>query len=76
MLTYADMMNTYAAVAGLPRRRMLPVKVLSPELSSHWINIVTPVPRSIGAPLIQSLINEAVCSDHDVGDQLPHPRAD
>ncbi|PKW18151.1 SDR family oxidoreductase [Saccharopolyspora spinosa] len=73
VLTYADMMNTYAAVAGLPRRRMLPVKVLSPELSSHWINIVTPVPRSIGAPLIQSLINEAVCSDHDVGDQLPPP---
>ncbi|QIZ33466.1 SDR family oxidoreductase [Saccharopolyspora sp. ASAGF58] len=73
VLTYADMMNTYAEVAGLPRRRMLPVKVLSPELSSYWINIVTPVPRSIGAPLIQSLINEAVCSDHDVGDQLPPP---
>ncbi|KAA5826544.1 SDR family oxidoreductase [Saccharopolyspora hirsuta] len=73
VLTYAEMMRTYAAVAGLPRRLMLPVSVLSPELSSLWINIVTPVPRSIGMPLIESLINEAVCAEHDIDEHIPHP---
>ena len=39
------MMRRYAAVAGLPRRLILPVPVLTPRLSSHWVGLVTPVPR-------------------------------
>jgi uncharacterized protein YbjT (DUF2867 family) len=35
-LTYAEMMQRYAAVAGLRPRLLLPVGVLSPSLSSHW----------------------------------------
>ncbi|HEX6196494.1 MAG TPA: SDR family oxidoreductase [Jiangellaceae bacterium] len=73
ILTYAEMMHRYARVAGLPRRRMLPVGVLSPKLSSHWINIVTPVPRRIGAPLIESLIHEAVCSENDIATYIDEP---
>ena len=73
VLTYAEMMQGYAAVAGLPRRLMLPVGLLSPKLSSHWINIVTPVPKSIGAPLIESLVHEATCSEHDIDSYLPRP---
>jgi uncharacterized protein YbjT (DUF2867 family) len=72
VLSYQEMMQRYAAVAGLPRRRMLAVGVLTPRLSSHWINIVTPVPRSIGAPLIESLVHDAVRSEHDI-DQLIDP---
>jgi uncharacterized protein YbjT (DUF2867 family) len=34
VLTYQEMMRRYAAVAGLPRRLVLPVPVLSPRLSS------------------------------------------
>ncbi|MEV6232471.1 SDR family oxidoreductase [Saccharopolyspora shandongensis] len=73
VLTYAEMMSGFAAVAGLPRRRMVPVGVLTPRLSSLWINIVTPVPRSIGAPLIESLINEAICAEHDIDEFVPPP---
>ncbi|MDA3648957.1 SDR family oxidoreductase [Saccharopolyspora indica] len=73
VLTYAQMMRTYAAVAGLPQRVMVPVRALSPKLSSLWINIVTPVPRSIGVPLIESLINEAVCAEHDIDDHIARP---
>lgn len=73
VLSYQEMMQRYAAVAGLPRRRMLPVGVLTPKLSSHWINIVTPVPRSIGAPLIESLVHDAVCAEQDIDELVPLP---
>lgn len=73
ILTYAEMMQRYARVAELPRRRMLPVGVLTPKLSSHWINIVTPVPRRIGAPLIESLVHEAVCSENDIASYIDEP---
>ena len=53
VLTYRDMMRRYAAVAGLPRRVILPVNVLTPRLSSHWVGVVTPVPNSIARPLVE-----------------------
>lgn len=54
VLTYLDMMRRYATVDGLPRRLILPVPVLTPRLSSHWVGLVTPVPRSIARPLAES----------------------
>ncbi|MEU4739022.1 SDR family oxidoreductase [Actinosynnema sp. NPDC023658] len=71
VLTYLEMMLRYARVAGLPARRVLPVPLLTPGLSAHWVNLVTPVPRSIAAPLIESLVHEVVCREHDVEDYLP-----
>lgn len=44
ILTYRDMMQRYARVAGLPERLILPVPMLTPRLSSLWIGLVTPVP--------------------------------
>lgn len=73
VLTYQQMMQRYAAVSGLPKRRMVPVGVLTPRLSSLWINIVTPVPRAIAAPLIDSLVHEAVCREHDIAEFIPEP---
>ncbi|MET8761983.1 SDR family oxidoreductase [Lentzea sp. NPDC004782] len=71
VLTYLEMMLRYARVAGLPRRRVLPVPVLTPGLSSHWVNLVTPVPRSIAKPLIESLVHEVVCRENDIRELLP-----
>lgn len=73
VLTYQDMMQRYAAVAGLPKRIILPINLLSPQLSSHWINLVTPVPRAIARPLVQSLKHPAVCTEHDIADWIPDP---
>ena len=75
VLTYLDMMQRFAAVAGLKRRRILPVPVLSPSLSSHWVNVVTPVPRSLARPLVESLRNTAVASEHDIAAYVPDPPA-
>ncbi|MEU6130099.1 SDR family oxidoreductase [Saccharopolyspora sp. NPDC047091] len=73
VLTYGEMMRRYAIVAGLPPRRMLSVGVLTPWLSAQWINVVTPVPKSVGRPLIESLIHEAVCAEDDIDELIPQP---
>ena len=72
VLTYLEMMEGFAEVAELPRRTMLPVPVLTPRLSSHWVNLVTPVPRSTAVPLIDSLVHEVVAAEHDI-DQFVAP---
>jgi uncharacterized protein YbjT (DUF2867 family) len=73
VLTYRDMMVRYAAVAGLPRRLIVPVPVLTPWLSSHWVGLVTPVPSSLARPLVESLRTEVVCGDNDIADYVPDP---
>ncbi|WP_306357756.1 MULTISPECIES: SDR family oxidoreductase [unclassified Nocardia] len=73
VLTYVDMMHGYAAVAGLTRRVIVPVPVLTPWLSALWVNLVTPVPRSIAVPLMESLINDVVCRDTAIDEHIPPP---
>ncbi|WP_327101404.1 SDR family oxidoreductase [Nocardia vinacea] len=73
VLTYLTMMREYAVVAGLTRRMVLPVPVLSPWLSAQWVNLVTPVPRALAVPLIESLVHEVVCGDHDIAAHIPDP---
>ncbi|MFF0273400.1 SDR family oxidoreductase [Streptomyces sp. NPDC004330] len=73
VLTYLGMMRRYASVAGLPRRLIFPVPVLTPRLSSHWIGLVTPVPRSIARPLAESLRHEVVCHEHDIAEWVTDP---
>jgi uncharacterized protein YbjT (DUF2867 family) len=73
VLTYRDMMRGYARVAGLPHRLIVPVPVLTPRLSSHWVGLVTPVPASIAKPLTESLRHEVVCREHDIARYVPDP---
>lgn len=73
VLTYLEMMQRFASVAQLPRRRVLPVPLLTPRLSAHWVNVVTPVPKSIATPLIESLVHEVVCSEQDILSLVPDP---
>ncbi|MGF1598413.1 MAG: SDR family oxidoreductase [Acidimicrobiales bacterium] len=76
VLTYRDMMDRYAAIAGLRRRLIIPVPLLTPRLSSHWVNLVTPLPYGLARPLVDSLINDVVVHpDRDVRrliDYEPH----
>ncbi|MGH4031543.1 SDR family oxidoreductase [Actinomycetota bacterium Odt1-20B] len=73
VLTYREMMLRYAKAADLPRRLILSVPMLSPGLSSHWVGLVTPVPRSIARPLTESLRHEVVCHEHDITRYVPDP---
>ncbi|MFF3055595.1 SDR family oxidoreductase [Streptomyces sp. NPDC057909] len=71
IVTYREMMQDYAGVARLPHRLILPVPMLTPRLSSHWIGLVTPVPASIARPLAESLKYEVVCREHDITRYVP-----
>ncbi len=60
VLTYADMMQKFAKLSGLRKRWIIKVPVLTPNLSSLWIGLVTPVPTALARPLVGSLISEVV----------------
>ena len=73
VLTYRQMMAAYARIAGLKPRRVAALPLFTPSLSSHWVGLVTPVPNSIARPLVESLINEVVCKEHDIATYVPDP---
>ena len=68
VLSYRDMMLRMAAILGL-RRFLLQVPLLTPRLSSYWVNLVTPIPSSLVRILITSLRHETIC-EHDDAAQL------
>ncbi|HKY47930.1 MAG TPA: DUF2867 domain-containing protein, partial [Acidimicrobiia bacterium] len=69
-LTYQEMMQVYAQEACLPRRLIIPVPVLSPKLSSHWIGLVTPLPTAVAKPLVDSLRVEVTVSDNSYAEGI------
>ena len=70
VLTYGDMMLGYAKARGLTRR-LIPVPVLTPRLSSYWVHLVTPIPAAIAEPLIEGLRNEVVVRDDSAARIFP-----
>lgn len=68
VLTYRQMMLGYARVRGL-RRWLISVPVLTPRLSSLWVNLVTPIPTAYARPLIEGLISPVVVTN-DCAQQL------
>ena len=73
VLTYEEMMQGYARVAGLHKRIIVTIPVLTPRLSSRWVGVVTPLPAAVARPLVDSLRNESVCAEHDIVDYVPDP---
>jgi uncharacterized protein YbjT (DUF2867 family)/uncharacterized protein YndB with AHSA1/START domain len=73
VLTYGEMMQGYARVRGL-HRVIIPVPVLTPGLSSHWVNLVTPIPRAIARSLIEGLRNPVVVRDPAARELFPQIR--
>lgn len=70
VLTYGDMMLGYGEVRGL-KRYIIVLPVLTPELSSRWVDLVTPIPRAFARPLIEGLRNETVVTTAIAKDLFP-----
>lgn len=73
VLRYGQMMNGYAVEAGLPQRAIAALPVLTPWLASQWVNLVTPIPRRLAVPIIESLQYDCVVRNHDIDAVIPPP---
>jgi len=71
ILAYRDIIDIFAEEAGLPKRRIIPVPLLTPHMSALWIHMVTPVPRSIAVPLTEGLSVPTVCRNHEIQAIVP-----
>jgi uncharacterized protein YbjT (DUF2867 family) len=63
VLSYGEMLDRMAAVLGLRRRPRVPVPLITPWLSSHWIGLVTPVDAGVARPLVEGLAAPTVVTD-------------
>lgn len=69
VITYEETMQRYARGAGLRRRLIVRVPVLSLGLSARWVGLVTPLSNEVASQLIGSLKHEVVVTD-DTAQQL------
>lgn len=60
--TYRSMMLGYARQRGL-KRWLIRIPVLTPRLSSYWLDLVTPFPPAVSRPLIEGLRSESICTN-------------
>lgn len=73
VLRYGQMMNGYALEAGLHQRPIASLPVFTPWLASQWVNLVTPIPRSLAIPIIASLQFDCVAHEDDIRSLIPDP---
>ena len=71
ILNYQDLINIYCRIAGLPKRIIISVPVLTPWLSAKWIHLVTPVPASIAQPLAEGLSIPVICKENAIREWVP-----
>lgn len=63
VLSYAEMLDRMAIALGLRPRPRIPVPLITPWLSSHWIGLVTPVDAGVARPLVEGLAVPTVVDD-------------
>ncbi|MGR0220395.1 SDR family oxidoreductase [Agromyces sp. ZXT2-6] len=73
VLRYGQLMNGYAVEAGLRQRPIAALPVLTPWLAGQWVNLVTPIPRRLAVPIIESLQFDCVMREHDIDAVIPPP---
>ena len=74
VLRYGQMMNGYALEAGLRQRPIASLPVFTPWLAAQWVNLVTPIPRSLAVPIIASLQYDCVVHERDIDQYIPRPQ--
>ena len=70
VMTYRAMIEQVALIRGR-HPLIVEVPILSPRLSSYWLNLVTPVRASVARPLIEGLRNATVAEDDRLRRLIP-----
>lgn len=73
VLTYAEVMESFSRIAGLKPRHVFKLPLPAPTLSGLWVGLVTPLPFKLTLPLVQSLQEDAVASEHAIDSVIPAP---
>ncbi len=73
VMEYGEAMQVYADVAGLRRRLIVVLPLLTPTIASWWVGLVTPIPSGLARPLVESLECDAVMANHDIDGVIPPP---
>ena len=71
VLTYGEMLRRAARKLGAREPIIVPVPVLTPQLSAYWVGLVTSVDWQVARPLIDGLRNPVVVRDDSIRDVLP-----
>ncbi|MDT7746117.1 MAG: hypothetical protein QOE59_5195 [Actinomycetota bacterium] len=65
VLSYLDLVQRYARLAGLPQRIAVPLPVPvppgGPTVAAAALELLSPLPRALVGPLVESLRHELVC---------------
>ena len=72
-LHYADLIEQCADVLG-KHPVIVPLPFLTPRLSAYWLDLVTAVPASVAAPLIDSLSYDLLADDRAIRQLIPLDR--
>jgi hypothetical protein len=70
ILSYIDMMKRYSNILKKSLKIVI-IPILTPRLSSYWIDLITPVKASLARPLIDSLKHEAIVHDNKIQNLIP-----
>jgi uncharacterized protein YbjT (DUF2867 family) len=73
-MTYGQMLTAVGRMPGGILKLIVPVPLLSPRLSSHWLRLITDVDLRTARALIDSMSNEVVVHDRRI-EQLTGHRA-
>jgi uncharacterized protein YbjT (DUF2867 family) len=76
MLSYEAMMRRLAPLLGRHPPLILPVPLLTPELSAYWLRFVTSTPASIATALIMGLKHDIPADPRPLLALRPGPRMD
>ncbi len=73
-MTFAEMMNRYAACRGLRRRIMIPTPVLAPAIAARWVGFFTPIPNRLAVPLVRGLVHPLLADTTRARELFPQIR--
>ena len=71
VVSYRQLMEVFAEEAGLPKRLIIALPLLTPRISSLWIHLLTPVPAVLARPLAEGLRNRVVCRESSIRELIP-----
>ena len=70
VLTYEQMIKQTARHLGR-RLFIIPIPLLTPQLSVYWVDFVTDIPKSVAHPLIYGLKNPVVVTNDEIRTLIP-----